>query len=83
MFDKLKQLKKARDIQKALENREIAHEKEGVSVIVGGKLKIKEIKINPSLDKERQEVILKDCLNEAMEKVQMMAAREISNLGGF
>lgn len=83
MFDKFKQLKKARDIQNSLKTKEFNSEKEGVSIIIDGTLKIKEIKLNSELNKEKQEEILKDCFNEAMQKAQVAAAQEMSQMGGL
>ena len=83
MFDKIKQLKKARDIQSALKEEEVTVEKEGTLISMDATLKIKKIKINPELEKEKQEAVLIDCINEAMLKVQTIAVKEMSKLGGF
>lgn len=83
MFDKLKQLKKARDIQNALKDKEIRVENNGFLIVIDGSFKVKEIKINDSFDKEKQESILKDSINKAIQDTQMMMAKEISQMGGF
>ena len=83
MFDKLKQLKKLKDLQDSLKKKEIAVEKEGISVVIDGSLKVKEIRINSEIDKSKQENLLRECFNEAMQKAQIEAAKEMSSLGGF
>ena len=83
MFDKIRQLKKARDIQNSLKEKEITVEENGFLVVIDGSLKVKEIKINASLNKEDQEIALKNCLNKAMQEAQMMAVKEISQMGGL
>ena len=83
MFDKLKQLQKAREIQNNLKNKEVKIEENGFLIIVDGSFNIKELKINESFSKEEQEFILKSCLNKAMQEAQIMAVREISQAGNF
>ncbi|MDO8424733.1 MAG: YbaB/EbfC family nucleoid-associated protein [bacterium] len=77
MFEKLKQLKQINDLKDALgkERREV--EKEGVKVVVNGKMEIEEIRLNPQLDDEQQGKVIKDCLNEAMKQVQAEVARRM------
>ncbi len=83
MFDKLKKINKIRKIQSSLKQEKATSENQGVSVVVNGNLKIEEIKLNPELEKEKQETILKDCLNEAMQKIQAIAAQKMSQMGGM
>jgi len=77
MFDKLKQLNDLKKIQGQLENEEAEFEKNGVKVIINGKMQIKEISLNEELNKEEQEETIKDCVNEAMKKMQMAAAQKM------
>ncbi len=83
MFDKIKQLKKAREIQNSLKDKEVRVERNDFLIIIDGQLRIKEIKLNSQVEKEKQEEVLKSLLNEAMEKAQMMVAKEISQMGGM
>lgn len=83
MFDKFKQLKQLRDLQNSLSKEKAEVEKEGIKVVVNGKMEFEEIKLNPELDKVRQEKILKDCINEAMSKIKMMAAQKMSQIQGI
>jgi DNA-binding protein YbaB len=83
MFDKLKQLKQLKDLQDALSSEKVENENRGVKVTINGKMEIEQIQLNPELQKEEQEKALKDCINEAMRKVQMIAAQKMSQMGGF
>lgn len=77
MFDKLKQLKDLKKIQGELEHEEAEFEKNGVKVVINGKMQIKEINLNEELNKEEQEKTVKDCINEAMKKMQTIAAQKM------
>ncbi len=77
MFDKLKQLNDLKKIQGQLEQEEAEVEKNGVKVVINGKLEIKEIILNEELTKEEQEETVKNCINEAMKKMQMAAAQKM------
>lgn len=77
MFDQLKQLGKLKELKDALEKEKKEVEKEGIRVVVNGKLEVEEIKLNPQLDFETQEKIVKECINEAMKKIQMEAAQKM------
>jgi DNA-binding protein YbaB len=83
MFEKLNQLKKIKELQDSLKKEIIEVEKENIKVSVNGNLKIEEITLNLELEKERQEGLLKECINEAMQKIQRIAAEKMSQMGGF
>ena len=83
MFDKLQQLKKLKDLQNSLADEKIEAGKDGVKVVINGKMEVQEIQINPELDKERQEKVLQDCFNEAIKKIQVAAAQKMSQMGSF
>ena len=83
MFDKFKQLKHLKDLQNALQKEKTEVSKEGIKIVVNGKMEIEELELNPNLTKERQENLLKECLNEAMKKVQMNTAQKLSQMGEF
>jgi len=83
MFDQLKQIKKLQEIQSALKNEKIAHDKNGVQVIINGKLEVESVILNPNLSVEEQAKTVKDCLNEAMKKVQGVVAQKMQGMGGF
>jgi DNA-binding protein YbaB len=75
-FDQLKQMKQIKDIQDQLSKERMEAEKEGIKAVVNGKMEVEEIVLNPSLAKEQQERLVKECVNEAMKKVQMSAAQK-------
>lgn len=83
MFDKLKQLKELKDLQDSLVKEKTEVDKNGIRVVVNGKMEIEEIKLNPELQKEEQEKKLQECINEAMKKMQMAAAQKMSGLMKF
>lgn len=80
MFDKLKQLKQMRDISKAIQDEKIEAEEEGTRIVINGAFMVEEISLNPNLDKEKQEIALKNCFNKAAKKAQMAVAQKFSGL---
>jgi len=55
-------------------------EKEGTHVVINGAMQIQSISLNPDLDKETQERVLADCVNETMKKAQMSMAQKFQGL---
>ena len=80
MFEKIKQLKQLKDLKDSLEKEKIEIEKNGTKITMNGRMEIEEIKLNPDLPKDEQERILKDCFNEAMKKIQMIAAQKMMQI---
>jgi DNA-binding protein YbaB len=83
MFEQLKQIQKLQQIQNALKNEKIEHEKNGVVVTINGKLEVEDVRLNPQLSIGDQEKAVKDCINEAMRKMQMVVAQKMQSMGGF
>jgi len=83
MFDKLKQIKQLKDLRDSLSQEKEEVKKEGIKVIINGKMEIEEIQLNLDLSKEEQEEILKECINEAMKKIQMVLASKMSQMPGL
>lgn len=77
MFDNLKQLKKLKELKDSLGKERIEMEKEGIKIIINGKMEVEEIILNDDLDKEQQQRILKDCFNDAVRKIQTIAAEKM------
>jgi len=77
MFDNLKQLTKLKELKDVLEKERKEVEREGVRVVVNGKMEVKEIKLNPQLDAARQEEVVKDCINQALKQMQQEAAKKM------
>lgn len=80
MFDKLKQLKQMKDISRDIQNEKITAEEEGTRIVINGAFMVEEISLNSELDKERQEVVLKNCFNKAAKEAQMAVAKKFSGL---
>ena len=77
MFDQLKQIKQLKDLQDKLEKEIIEVEKNGVKVVVNGRMEIQDLKLNLNLSKEEQESLVKDCFNEALRKIQSSAVQKM------
>lgn len=80
MFDNLKKIQQLKEIKDSLEKEKIEIEKEGTKIIVNGKMEVEELKLNPSLSQEDQERVLKDCINEAVKKIQMIVAQKMMQM---
>jgi len=83
MFDQLKNLGKMREIQNILSKERVTVERDGIKVTVNGKMEMEEIILSPDMEKGKQERILKDCINEAVKKIQFSATQKMSQMGGF
>ena len=59
------------------------YEKEGVRIIISGKLEVLDVYLNPNLEIEKQEELVKECFNEAVKKVQLGMAQEFSGMSQF
>ena len=81
MFEKLKQIKKLQEIQGALKNEKVENEKNGVKILMNGKLEVEDVQLNPDLSLAEQEKVVRDCINDAMKKVQMVVARKMQSMG--
>lgn len=83
MFDKLKDLKKLKDLESSLGKEMIEKEKNGIKVVINGKTEIISISLNPDLNKEDQERYLKDCINDASRDAKMIMAKKAAEITGF
>jgi len=81
MFEKLKQLKQLQELQKVLAQERAEVEKEGTKIVITGKLEIETVQLNPVLDKETQEKVLKECFNEAVKKINLSIAKKMTGFG--
>jgi len=80
MFDNLKKIQQLKEIKNSLEKEKIEIEKEGIKIIVNGKMEVEELKLNPDLSQEDQERILKDCINGAVKRIQMVVAHKMMKM---
>ncbi len=78
MFEKLKQLREIKKLRDSLSKEKIEVEKNGVKVVLNGKMEVEEIQLNSDLSKKEQEEILCQCFNEAVRKIQMILAKKMS-----
>ncbi len=83
MFDKLKDMKKLKDLDSSLAKERMESEINGVKVIMNGKSEIIEITLNLDLDKEKLEKTVKDCVNDASGKAKMVMARKAAEISGL
>jgi DNA-binding protein YbaB len=83
MFDKLKDLKKLKDLESALGREKIERERDGIKVIINGKSEIMSIILNPDLDIKKQEESLKNCINDASRDAKMLMAKKAAEITGF
>lgn len=81
MLGKLKQLKQLRDLHNSLGKEKLDVEKEGIKITINGKMEIETIRLNPDLDTSRQEKVLRECINDAVKKMQMSMAQKMSQFG--
>lgn len=83
MFDKLKDLKKLKDLDGALSKEVIEKEREGIKVAVNGRAEIMSISLNNELGKEKQEQVLKEIINDASREAKMLMAKKAAEITGF
>lgn len=80
-FGQLGELKKMRDqamqIQKQLQSEEITVEKKGVTVVMTGDQRLKDLVTNGKSDSD-----IKDAINEAIKKSQEVAAKKLQQMTG-
>jgi DNA-binding protein YbaB len=81
IFDKFKQIAELKKLQDNLKKENITIEKDGVSVVMNGNFEVENLKLNPTLDTEKQQEVLKRCLNEAREGVQKKMAQIMMSSG--
>jgi DNA-binding protein YbaB len=83
MFDKLRDLKKLKDLESALGREKIERERDGIKVVINGKSEIMSITLNPELDIKKQEESLKNCINDASRDAKMLMAKKAAEITGF
>ena len=82
MFDKIKKLKKIKDLQNSLKKETIEKKNNGIKVVVNGQLQIQDITLNSDLAPKEQENEIKDLINSAMRDMQMKAAKKMQGMQG-
>ncbi len=82
IFDQLKDIKKLKDLDNQLAKETFELEKNGVKVVINGKSEIINIVLNSELDKENQEKILREIINEISNKAKMAMAQKAAQITG-
>jgi DNA-binding protein YbaB len=77
MFDNLKKLAELKKMQDSFKKEKLTIEKNGVSVTINGNMEIEEVKLNPELNLETQQDLIKKCFNEAKENIQKTLAKSL------
>lgn len=72
----------AKRIKKELRNTHVEAEAQGVKVIVSGEQEIVDIVIAPEVSRESIPALLKDALNRAMKKAQLVSAERMKGIMG-
>ncbi len=80
MFDKLKHLGKLKEMQDSIGKESVVVARQGVEITINGKFEVQNLILNPKLGKKEQEIVVKQCFNEAVKKVQMSLAQKFSGM---
>ena len=84
MLDQIKKIAELKKLQDSFKKEKETVEREGNLVEMNGNFEIENIKLNPELSIERQQEVLKRCLNDAREGIQKRMAKIMMNSGiGF
>lgn len=84
MFDNLKKLAELKKMQDSFKKEKLTIEKNGVSITINGNMEIEEVKLNPELNLDEQQNLVKQCFNEAKENLQKSLAKMMIGKGlGF
>lgn len=81
MFEKLKELKKLKELQDSVKRERASAERNGIKVVMNGNFEVEEIKLNSGLNTEEQERILKEVLKEAKENIQRIITKNLMDSG--
>lgn len=81
IFDNLKKIAELKKLQDSFKKEKVIIEKDGTSVTMNGNFEIEEIKLNPELDTQKQQNVLRSCFNEARENIQKKMAQNLMNSG--
>lgn len=79
MFNLLKNLRELKEINDILSKEKITVERDGIKVSINGKMEVEDLVLNPNLEVVKQQKILRECLNDALRKMQMSLITKLSN----
>ncbi len=77
MFEQLRDLKKAQEMQKAFAQEKHTVEKDGIKVTVNGNMRIEEIVIGQGVDADRIGPDLTALINQAFQEIQYKLAKNL------
>lgn len=80
--DQYKLLKEAKRAKKELKNLHIEAEHKGVTVVVSAEQKVIDIQIDPTVPGDKIPEFLKEALNRALDKAQIVAAEKMQGVMG-
>ena len=80
MFEKLKQIKQLKELRDSLAQEQVEVEKNGIRLVLNGNLEVIEVSLNSEIAKQDQESLLRDCMNEAVRKVQIKMAQNFKGM---
>jgi DNA-binding protein YbaB len=75
VFDQFKKMAELKKLQDSFKKEKEVVERDGISVEINGNFEVESIKLNPELSTEKQQEVLKRCLNEARETIQKRLAK--------
>ncbi|MCX6720650.1 MAG: YbaB/EbfC family nucleoid-associated protein [Candidatus Staskawiczbacteria bacterium] len=81
VFDQLKKINELRKLQDSFKKEKTIVERDGILVEMNGNFEVTGVKLNPTLDTEKQQKLLKECLNEAREIIQKQMAKTLMASG--
>jgi DNA-binding protein YbaB len=80
--DMLRLQREAKRIKKELKNIHVEAEASGVKVVVSGEQEVVDITIAPEVTREQLPALLKDALNRASKKAQVVSAEKMQGIMG-
>lgn len=81
IFDQFKKMAELKKLQDSFKKEKEVVEKDGITVEINGAFEVESIKLNPELSTDRQQEVLKRCLNEARENIQKRLAKIMMSSG--
>ena len=80
-FDQLKKIAELKKLQDSFKKEKVTIERDGITVEMNGNFEVENIKLNPELSIEKQQDVLRRCLNEAREDIQKKMAKSLRSSG--
>ena len=80
-FDQLKKIAELKKLQDSFKKEKVTIERDGITVEMNGNFEVENIKLNPELSIEKQQDVLRRCLNEAREDIQKKMAKSLMSSG--